>query len=52
MNRDFCYCKGRNCRLRDLCKRYLEGTRINEDAGNYWWIDNCDEETRECYIRN
>ena len=50
-NRDVTYCNGRGCALRGQCRRYVDGQRIminaERDEGQYYWWDNCNEETRE-----
>jgi len=55
-NKDFTYCNGKGCALKDQCRRYQEGQRIianvNGDTHQYWWMDNCNEENREGYINN
>ena len=51
MNRDVTYCKGKGCLLANKCKRYLEGQRIaTSDDERYYWIDHCDEESREAFV--
>ena len=50
-NKDVTYCNGRGCALRGQCRRYVDGQRIminaERDEGQYYWWDNCNEETRE-----
>jgi hypothetical protein len=46
---DFTYCKGKGCGLRNSCTRYLKGFQ-NLGSANQHWMDNCDAESRECYI--
>ena len=54
MNRDVTYCNGKGCSLTNKCKRYLEGQRIianpNEDKNQYWWMDYCEEDSREAFV--
>ena len=53
-NRDVTYCNGRGCALRGQCRRYVDGQRIianeSRDEGQYYWWDNCNEETREGFV--
>ena len=51
MNRDVTYCRGKKCNLRQHCVRFKDGERIMNDDGSYWWMDHCDEETRDGYIK-
>lgn len=46
---DYCYCKGVRCAIKTFCARYVEGLRLPE--GNWWWIEQCDEEDRNGYIK-
>lgn len=48
MNQDFTYCLGKNCTIKEYCVRYKEGKRLPD--GNWWWMEQCDEETRDGYI--
>ena len=41
-SKDFCYCKGVGCPLRERCIRYVEGQSLPE--GNWWWQYDCGEE--------
>jgi hypothetical protein len=54
MNLDMTYCNGKGCLLKDTCRRYVDGQHIilNKDDGTfqYYFMDNCDPETRELYI--
>ena len=53
-NKDVTYCNGRGCALRGQCRRYVDGQRIianeSRDENQYWWMDNCNEETREGFM--
>lgn len=40
-NKDFMYCKGIGCPLRERCVRYTEGSALPE--GNWWWQNGCGE---------
>lgn len=52
LNSDITYCSGKNCLLCSQCRRYQDGQRIinSHEEGQYYWMDNCNEETREAYI--
>ena len=41
INKDFMYCKGIGCPLRERCVRYTEGSKLPE--GNWWWMNDCGE---------
>jgi len=49
MNKDFNYCYGRGCILKEHCIRYTEGQKIPLLEEGWWWMDNCGE-NREGYI--
>ncbi len=53
-NTDITYCNGKGCVLRIHCKRYQDGLRIsanrNGDTNQYWWMDNCNDESRDGYM--
>ena len=53
-NRDVTYCNGRGCALRGQCRRYVDGQRIminaERDEGQYYWMESCNEETREGFM--
>ena len=53
-NRDFVYCDGKNCVLRWRCRRFIEWQKIianrNGDTNQWYWMPNCDEETREAFL--
>jgi len=51
-NRDITYCNGKGCGLRERCRRYVDGQRImtSQQEGQYYWMDNCDEEHRDGYV--
>lgn len=44
MNKDFCYCNGYSCALKDNCIRYTNGKSVPVDAKDYWWMDDCGDE--------
>lgn len=48
-NQDITFCDGNNCLLRSECIRYTEGQSIknSRDEGQFYWMDCCDEETRD-----
>lgn len=48
MNRDYTYCKGKGCALCMRCRQYTDGRNV-PTTGFGWWLEQCDEETRECY---
>lgn len=50
MKRDFCYCKGVRCAIKQWCVRYLDGIRAMSEEG-HWWMDECNE-NREAYIQS
>lgn len=50
MNKDFTYCIGKNCNLKENCIRYLEGKTVPSD-GSFYWMEHCSEEYREAYLR-
>ena len=51
MNRDITYCNGKNCLLKDRCRRYTDGQIIlnSREESQWYWMDNCDPETRDGY---
>jgi len=53
-NTNITYCNGKSCLLKNQCKRYQDGQRIADnregDTNQYWWMDNCNPETREMYM--
>ena len=50
MNRDFCYCNGVGCAIKEHCVRYVDGLKAKGDDGCHNWMDACDVETRNAYI--
>lgn len=61
MNRDITYCNGKNCGLKNGCRRFTDGQIIlsrihrqdeqgDDDDSQYIWMDNCDPEIREGYM--
>lgn len=52
INKDFTYCNGKGCALKEHCVRHLSGLRVPKDVSGYWWMECCDEETRNGYINN
>lgn len=48
-NKNAIYCKGIGCALKNTCLFYIEGRHIHN---HFRWMDNCDPETRECYLTN
>lgn len=44
-SRDFQYCKGVGCPLRERCVRYVEGLGLPE--GNWWWQYDCGEDRND-----
>ena len=52
-NTDITYCNGKGCLLHNQCHRYLEGQRImnSREEGQHYWMDHCDEENREAFIK-
>ena len=51
MNRDFTYCKGERCAIKEHCTRYLNGLKIDPKANGWWWMNDCGE-YRHGYISN
>ena len=53
-NRDVTYCNGKGCVLRGQCRRFVDGQRIivnaERDENQYWWMESCNEETREGFV--
>ena len=49
MKRDFCYCNGKRCAIKDSCVRYVEGKHIPKNEDGWWWMEEC-EEDRPAYI--
>ena len=47
ISKDFMYCKGIGCPLRECCVRYTEGNKLPE--GNWWWMNDCGE-SHEQYL--
>ncbi len=43
----FTYCDGIGCALRERCRRYVKGQRIDRSAPGYTWISGCSDENRE-----
>ena len=54
-NKCIAYCNGKGCGLRNHCRRYQEGQRVynnrDDDAIQYLWMDNCDPENRDGFIK-
>lgn len=50
-NKDFCYCNGYRCALKEHCVRYLEGLKVPSDEAGWWWMSDCGDE-RIAYIDN
>lgn len=52
-NTDMTYCDGNCCGLRGQCRRYVEGERIkhSREEGQYYWMTNCDVETRNGFLK-
>lgn len=44
-SKEFKYCYGVGCPLRERCIRYTEGKKLPE--GNWWWQNDCGEEYRD-----
>lgn len=40
-NKDFMYCQGIGCPLKERCSRYAEGVVLPD--GNWWWQVDCGE---------
>ena len=53
-NTDMTYCDGKGCVLREQCSRYIDGQRIKNGhgEGQYYWMDHCDIETREGFLKH
>lgn len=50
MKRDFCYCNGKNCAIREHCVRHVDGRKAGkEEIDSLWWMDDCGED-RDAYI--
>lgn len=49
-NELYLFCKGANCLLKDHCRRYIEGQRIDDRAPGYHWMPNCDVESRSAFL--
>ena len=43
-NKDFCYCNGYRCALKEYCVRYVNGGKAKLDDCNHTWIDDCGED--------
>lgn len=41
-NKDFVYCQGIGCTLKERCIRYIEGLQLPK--GNWWWQIDCGED--------
>lgn len=56
MDHNITYCNGIGCVLRNQCKRYQDGQRIKQnverDTGQYVFMDSCNEEDREMYMKS
>lgn len=44
-SKEFKYCYGVGCPLRERCVRYTEGKKLPE--GNWWWQNDCGEDHRD-----
>ena len=47
------YCNGKDCLLRDTCKRYVDGQYVIQNCEKYdgsAFIESCNPETRELLI--
>ena len=45
----FTYCLGTRCGMKANCSRYVEGRRLPN--GDWRWMEHCDVETRDGYIK-
>ena len=54
MNNDMTYCDGNGCTLREQCRRYQYGEEIknSREEGQHYWMNHCDEYTRDGYLPN
>lgn len=50
-NKDFCYCNGNDCSVKEHCIRYVEGKNIPTDEQGWYWMNDCGSE-RIGYIDN
>ena len=52
-NTDMTYCDGKGCVMSGQCRRYVDGQRIKNscEEGQYYWMDHCDVETREGFLK-
>ncbi len=49
MKKDFCYCNGKGCAIREHCVRYVDGCKARKDDTQHTWMDECGED-RVAYI--
>lgn len=50
MKKDFTYCKGNGCAIRESCFRYREGLHVPKDVSGFWWMEDCGEQ-RPAYTK-
>lgn len=41
MKKDFCYCNGYICAIKEHCVRYVDGLKAKYDDALNTWIDDC-----------
>lgn len=51
MKRDFTYCKGIGCAIKESCVRYIDGLVAMQDEEQHWWMEDCGE-YRDGYINS
>lgn len=44
------FCNGIGCQLHSRCRRYVDGTKIDQSISGYGWMTSCDEEERPAYM--
>ena len=56
MINDVTYCNGKNCGIKELCRRYVDGQRIKAnihgDSDQHRWWDECEYDYRDGFIMN
>ena len=54
MINDVTYCNGKNCGIKEYCRRYVDGERIKKnvlgDTDQHRWWDECEGDYRGGYI--
>jgi hypothetical protein len=46
----YVFCYGTNCLLKEKCRRYVDGQKIDIHASGYTWMSSCDVEHRSGFV--